>query len=490
MSAIKAKKAMSGQGGVGQGFVKRLIGFSIGPIGGALIAFITIPLTTHFVVPEEYGKAGMFSLIQMLFVTFLYLGIDQAYTRDYHETANRLRLFQNALIVPFLFSTCLFTVLCLNMNFVSRLVFGDPNDHLAVLLMAVMLLSMILERFILLSIRMEEKAFAYSVFSILIKLVILAATLVFVLMIRRDFLAVIYATAIGQMTGDLYLIIRYRRLLDFRGFHFDWLLIKRLLLFGLPIVVAASASTFLNSAGQLSLRTWSSFYELGIFTATLKISSVLSVIQTSFTNFWVPTAYRWHSERKDMRYFQLVSDGLLLVMTLLFFGVLIFKQLIVFVLSPDYASTIYSIGFLCLQPVMYTISETTTLGIVFSRKSFLNIWVSMIALAPSLVLNGLLVPRFGAIGAACATGVAYLFFFCARSFFSSRHWTGFPLKRHYTVMVLFFTASCINAFALPFIVPLNLGMLMLTLAVQSGTIHRFSERFSLRKRTDRPTANL
>ncbi|MFT8708477.1 MAG: oligosaccharide flippase family protein [Sporolactobacillus sp.] len=454
------------------GFIKRLIGFSVGPVGGALIAFITIPLTTHFIVPGEFGKAGMFSLIQMLFVTFLYLGVDQAYTREYHETSDRLRLFQNALLVPLLFSVVLFALFCLNMNFIARLVFGSPQYHLAVLLMAVMLLSMIVERFILLSIRMEEKAFAYSIFSILIKLVILAATLIFVLFIRRDFLAVVYATAIGQMTGDLYLMIRYRRLLNFRGFHFNRLLIKRLLTFGLPLVVAASAATFLNSAGQLSLRLWSSFYELGIFTATLKIASVLSVIQSSFTNFWVPTAYRWHSEGKPMRYFQEVSEGILVVMTVLFFLVLITKPMIVYLLSPAYGSTIYSVGLLCLQPVMYTISETTTLGIVFSRKSYLNIWVSVIALIPSLVLNAWLVPTLGAIGAAGATGVAYLFFFVGRSFFSTRNWEGFSLTRHYLIMVLFFAAACINALPVPFILLINLGMLCLTLMIQTPAMKR------------------
>ncbi|MFX3619517.1 MAG: lipopolysaccharide biosynthesis protein [Sporolactobacillus sp.] len=468
-------------------FFKKLAGFSVGPIGGALLAFITIPLTTHFVAPAEYGKAGMFTLIQTMAVTFLYLGVDQAYTREFHETDDPLRLFQNALLVPLTVSAFLLALLCFRAQDFSRLIFGKPDDLPAVFLLAIMLLFMIVERFLLLSIRMQEKAFAYSFFSIFVKLVILVATLFFVLMIRRDFLAVVYSTALGQICGDLYLIGRYRQYLDFRRFRIDRLLIKRLLLFGLPIVVAASASSFLNASGRLALRTWSSFYEIGIFTATLKISAVLSIIQTSFTNFWVPTAYRWQSEGKEIRYFKKVSDSLLLAMTILFFLVLIFKQLIVFVLSPSYASAIYSLGFLCLQPVMYTVSETTTLGIVFSRKSYLNIWVSLISLLPGMLLCGLLVPQYGAMGAAAATGVSYLFFFWGRSFFSNKNWSGFPLIRHYTVMLLLFAAACINAFPVRFIVLLNLGMLLVTLMVQRGTLKALYTRFHS-KRLDQPSA--
>ncbi|MFT8872053.1 MAG: lipopolysaccharide biosynthesis protein [Sporolactobacillus sp.] len=437
-------------------FVKKLVGFSLGPIGGALIAFVTIPVTTHFVAPQEYGKAGMFTLVQTLFVTFLYLGIDQAYTREFHETQDRRCLFQNALLIPLVSTVLLAALLTLRADLVSRWLFGRAGYRAAVMLMALMLIFMVIERFILLSVRMQEQAFAYSLFAIVIKLVVLASTLVFVLAVRRDFLAVVYSAAIGQIAADVYLIVHYRHLLDWRAFHYDQALLRRLLMFGLPLVVAASAAALLNAAGRLALRTWSTFFEIGIFTATLKISAVLSVIQTSFTNFWVPTAYRWYSERRTVRDFQQVSEAVLLGMSVLFFGVLVFKQLIVFVLSPAYADAVYSLGFLCLQPVMYTVSETTTLGIVFSRKSYLNILVSAAALLPCLLLNVVLVPRYGAAGAAAATGVAYLFFFCARSFFSATNWHAFSLKKHYSIACFLAIAAALNACPIPYITVLNM----------------------------------
>ncbi|NRG35224.1 oligosaccharide flippase family protein, partial [Bacillus circulans] len=64
-------------------FLSKLVGFSFGPIIGALIAFITIPVTTYFISPEEYGKSGMFTLYLGLVLSLLYLGLDQSYTREY-----------------------------------------------------------------------------------------------------------------------------------------------------------------------------------------------------------------------------------------------------------------------------------------------------------------------------------------------------------------------------------------------------------------------
>ena len=451
-------------------FIQRLLAFSIGPAGGALIAFITIPVTTHFVSPEEYGKASMFALALTMLSTFQYLGIDQAYAREFNEVNDRKTLFLHALLLPLLFALLLLLLIALNLGTASHILFGASDQHSAALLLGVSLVFITFERFILLSIRMEEKAFAYSMFTIFIKLVILAATLLFVLMIRRDFLAVVYSAAAGQIIGDLFLLIRYRSYFALHDFQFDRALLRRMLIFGLPLVVAASASTVLNSAGRIALRAWSGFYEIGMFTAALKIAAVLAVVQSSFTSFWVPTAYRWYSEGRSIRTFQAVSEGVLLFMSVLYFGVLLFKDQLMFLLSPQYVPAAGVLGLLCLQPVLYTVSETTTLGIVFSRKSYLNIWVSLFSLLPCLIINWLFVPSYGVLGAGLATGISYVLFFWSRSDFSSKNWKGFSLTKHYSVMLVLLTAGILNAFHFPFMVLANLGMLLLVIIIQRRSI--------------------
>ncbi|SFG56738.1 lipopolysaccharide biosynthesis protein [Sporolactobacillus nakayamae] len=465
-------------------FIKRLLAFSIGPAGGALIAFITIPVTTHFVSPAEYGKASMFALTLTMLSTVQYLGIDQAYTREFNEVKDREALFLHALLLPLLFALFLLVMIAFNLGATSHFLFGARDQSTATLLLGVSLIFITFERFILLSIRMEEKALAYSLFTIFIKLTVLAATLLFVLMIRTDFLAVVYSAAAGQIIGDTFLLIRYRAYFKIRAFHFDRVLLRRMLVFGLPLVVAASASTLLNSAGRLALRVWGSFYDIGMFTAALKVAAVLAVVQSSFTSFWVPTAYRWHSEGQSIRLFRAVSEGVLLFMSLLYFGVILFKDQLMLLLSPQYVPAAGLLGLLCLQPVLYTVSETTTLGIVFSRKSYLNIWVSLCSLLPCLIINSLVVPRFGAIGAGLATGVSYVLFFWSRSYFSAKNWSGFPLTTHYAVMLVLLAAGILNTSHFPFMLLANLGMLLLVILIQSGSILSIYRKWRAARRTN------
>ena len=95
---------------------------------------------------------------------------------------------------------------------------------------------------------------------------------------------------------------------------------------------------------------------------------------------------------------------------------------------------------------MVTVSETTNLGIVFSKKSYLNIVVSLLALVVSIGLNLWLTPLLGAIGTAIATGTAYIAYFGARTYFSMRIWEGFSVKKHFIVTGLLYSASLYSIF--------------------------------------------
>ncbi|MCL1631556.1 lipopolysaccharide biosynthesis protein [Sporolactobacillus sp. CPB3-1] len=449
---------------------KKLVGFSLGPIIGALISFITIPITTYYINPAEYGKASMFLLFQNIVGTFLFLGIDQAYTREYHGTADKTRLLQNALLLPLLLALLVLLMTLIFPAPLAHLLFGHRNAVIPTRLFGVMTVFIVLERFLMLSVRMRERAFEYSLLAILTKFFVLLFTVVFIIFIRRDFLTVVYSTVFGQIIGDLWLFWRYRRLLNPKAFRADRRLLKTLIVFGLPIVVATSLSSLLGGLDRIALRLWSDFNQIGIFSATLKIAAVLSVFQSGFTGFWVPIAYRWYAEARPVSYFERVSETVLLAMSLLAVSIFIFKEAIVFLLSSNYNGAQYLVGLLCLQPLIYTISETTCLGIVFSKRSYLNIWVGLCALTPAVLLDVLLVPSFGAAGAAIASAIAYLFFFAARTFLSAKYWTAFPVGRHYLVFMILLAAAFINLLPRSWILFINLIVLFLILAVQQKTI--------------------
>ncbi|EMG27191.1 polysaccharide biosynthesis protein [Listeria fleischmannii 1991] len=415
--------------------------FSIGSLGAALLNLILIPVTTYFLTPAEYGKTSMFLLAQTLLIYVIYLGFDQAFTREFNSYSSKKQLLTQAMLTPLLSSVVLITLMCFFAPTISSWLFDDSRYHVAVYLLAFSSVFLIFERFILLFVRMENRAITFSIYSIGVKFTILAGTIIALLLFEPTFITVIYGMLIGQMVGDILLLLCNLKLFRRATFTIDQVLIKRLAKFGLPVVVGTFLYSLFIIIDKLFLRYFADFNELGIYTAAFKVASALMVLQVSFANFWIPTAYEWYEQKKPIFYYKKVSDVVMFGIAFFFLIMLFFKDWIVLILSPAYSDAQYIFPFLCFYPLMMTVSETTNLGIVFLKKSVLNIYVSVIALLVAIVLNFTLVPLYGATGAAIATGTAYIAFFLARTFFSMRIWEGFSVKRHLIVTGLLYGLS-------------------------------------------------
>ncbi|HOJ89446.1 MAG TPA: polysaccharide biosynthesis C-terminal domain-containing protein [Pseudothermotoga sp.] len=103
--------------------------------------------------------------------------------------------------------------------------------------------------------------------------------------------------------------------------------------------------------------------------------------------------------------------------------------------------------FLILYPIMYTISETTALGINFSKKTYWHIVITGVSAFVNLVGNTMLVPLLGARGAAISTGLSYIIFFTLRTVIAQRYYSvDFDLKRIYVCTFLTVVVAAAGTF--------------------------------------------
>ncbi len=427
-----------------ESFFSSLLKFAIGPLGGALIGFITVPLTTWLVDPEQFGLTTMFTLLQTLLTSFIYLGLDQAYVREYNNSKySNSKLLLNSILLPLFISGIAMIGIFFLMDPVSIYLFGEVN-YLLMNCLIVWLPFVVIERFLLLNIRMQEKGLQYSMYNILTKIFIMILTIGLLLGYERTYTSIVLGTVLSQIISCIILIFLSRKQFSFKNNQIDFALIKQMLKFGLPILPSVIIVWVLNSSDRLVLNYYSTIDEIGIYFAAMKLVTALNMIQSIFASFWVPMAYRWHEEGVEKEQFEKVSYGLGVFMGVLFIGVLLFKKIMVMILSPEYSEAQYILPFLLFSPIMYTMSETTTLGIAFSRKTHFNIWISLIAAIINLVINFTLVPLVGGVGAAIGTGMAYIAFFWARTLVSRKYWYKFDLKFYFINTIILLIVALLN----------------------------------------------
>ncbi|MDN5343707.1 MAG: hypothetical protein PWP28_2587 [Oceanotoga sp.] len=419
-------------------FLKRLAGFSIGPIGAAILGFINVPVQTWLIDPNQLGKAAMYTMAFQLTSLFLNLGIDQAYVREYNAEKDKKNLLWNTFLIPFIFSLIIMFVYLYFYEPISILLFDSVEKYI-IQILAFVLPFAIIFRFNTLIIRMKEKAKLFSFVQIFQKLMTLGFTVIILLFFNRNFKGIIQAQFFSMVSiAILTTVINLKDWLY--KFKIDRKLIKKVVLFGLPIIPASIMSWILNSMDKIALRAWSDFESIGLYSAAFKIVGIIIIVQQAFATFWAPTVYRWYENNVAKEKYEIVSNKLNSIMILLFGFIILFKDLIIKVLSPEYSEASVIIPFLMFYPIMYTLSETTQMGISFSRKTYYNIIVTGVSGGINILGNYLLVPKYGALGASISTGISYIIFFWLRTIISRFLWVKLNIKRHIisTIMMIFF----------------------------------------------------
>lgn len=185
-------------------YLKRLLLFSIGPIGASVLSFITIPIITSSISPNDFGIGNIFLLYLGLFISVCYLGIDQAFTREFYEEQNKENLFKNAIFLPLVFSSFITILILIFPKLTAEFIFGDDRYSNISLWLGYCIILSVVERFALLYLRMQEKAILFSLINILSKFLVLLFTFVYIKTFENNYLVVIYPVIAAQTLSSCF----------------------------------------------------------------------------------------------------------------------------------------------------------------------------------------------------------------------------------------------------------------------------------------------
>jgi O-antigen/teichoic acid export membrane protein len=380
--------------------------------------------------PVEFGRSSLFAMVNTVLTIVMPLGLDQAFVRYFNVNDYEKKVLLCSSIMPGLLF-CIIPMIGFFL-FKSPLSYWLFNQYEPFLLFAFILSLplLIVQRFGTLIIRMELRGKLYSVLNIIFPLTNFIFFLLLSLFFRGSYKCIVYAAIFSTLLNTIIVICVTGKSWNLRKENINKPLTKDLLQFGLPMLPALVISLSLNSFDKIGLRLWSSFEQLGLYAAAFKISSIVSIIQSIFTTAWIPVAYRWHEKNVSTDKFDSVSIVVLSVISMAVAGITVFRDVIIWILGPEYRDTSVIFVYLLFVPAMFTISETTNLGIAFSKKTIFNLYVYLICFCINILGNYILIPVWGARGAAISTCMSYIVFFWARTLFSRKVWYNFGLIKY------------------------------------------------------------
>jgi len=198
----------------------------------------------------------------------------------------------------------------------------------------------VLQRFNELSVRMQKKGILFSAIQVTNSIGNILGTISYAYFINPDF----YAVVIGQISGNVVsLILGYLKdRLSRRVGKIKLQQVKEYIAYGLPFLPTLLVRWFFTSIDRISLRQYTDFVQIGLYSAAFKVVSVMSLIQTGFMSYWVPLAYEKYEKNSENReFFRKANLSASVVMFLFGMVVLSFKDLLFLILAKTYREASY-----------------------------------------------------------------------------------------------------------------------------------------------------
>lgn len=426
--------------------LKKLAGFAIGPIGSAALGVVSLPLLSWYFSADDLGRINLLQTIGSLVLIALGAGLDQAYIREYHAESSKAALLKTVLTVPLALLAAACAAAALLLPEISSWIF-DIRSYRLGLLAAVFCAALLLTRYLSIVLRMEERAWAFSFSQITPKIMMLAFVGFFVFTQSRSHTLNLAAAFAASQILTAALLARQAKnsLKHALAARFDPALSRRCLQYGTPLALGGLAYWGLVSADRFMLKHYAGLAELGVYALAAGFGAAALIVQSIFSTVWAPTVFRWVQHKENLHRIAPVyrlMGGLVLAV---WCAAGLLSPLLARILPPHYADVQFIVPALMLYPLLYTLTEVSGIGINVSRKTGLAALVSLAALAANLLLGSLLIPLFGARGAAASTACAFWLFFLLKTELSVRLWLPLPRRPVYAATLAALAVSCAYA---------------------------------------------
>lgn len=437
--------------------LRKAFSYAVGPIGAAVLGMVSVPVMAWLYSPGDLGRGAILQLIFNLFLVVFSLGLDQAYGRSFYElTANdRLCVFRKLLLVVVLVSVSflVFGYMCKSIFEVGG-VFGETIYSSS--MVAIYLVSGLLVRFLSVQLRFDGRGLYFSLTQIIPKFVFVLFLLCYVFFGSvLDFYSLLNAYAMSVLASAVFCIVVQRDLILFGGGQCSSLNIAGYFKFGVPLILGGICYWLLSSSDRVILERFSNLENLGVYSVACNFAAFGIILQSVFSTIWAPVVYKMVADGTDLGVLEEIKALILKVVVLVFCVSGALSWVIVLVLPESYSAVRIILVACMAAPMFYVLSETTVVGIAIAKKTIFSFLATFISALVAVGAAVLLVPTYGAAGAASATAIAFWFFLVLRTEFSNLVWFRVSGVKMYVVtfcclLAVVFNAICGAEFALAF----------------------------------------
>ena len=389
-----------------------------------MLSFLLVRLYTGILPTAEYGEVSIVLSWMVFFNVILSYGMETAFFRFYSAETDKENVIATSTISIF-WSSILFLF--------GALIFRNTLAswaHVDVQYITFTIWILVLDALVIIpfsKLRANKRPMMYAIIKIGNVVVNLALNLYFLLVLPK-----IYADSPDSFLGNMYIdnfeigyIFVSNLLASLLTFvvlspnyvslkrNFDVVLWKKMMRYGLPILIAGIAFAVNEHFDKILLGYWLpnniAKSEVGAYSACYKLGLFMVLFATAFRLGIEPFFFSHSSNENAPQTYAMITKYFVIFGSLILLGVIVFADILKLLLldNESYWEAMKVVPLIILANFFLGIYNNLSVWYKLTDKTIIGAYISIVGALLTLLLNYVLIPTFSYYGSAIATISAY-----------------------------------------------------------------------------------
>jgi len=388
--------------------------YGVSTIVGRFLTFLLVPFYTNIFPPHEYGViANLYIFIAILNIIYIF-GMDASYLKfaSNKTIASEKDNFSTPYLAVMFISLFLSLFIILIKGSINSILEVPAKYSYLIYYTSLILFIDALCVIPFIKLRIERKAKKFATFKIINILCNVFFNILLVLYFKWGIEAVLVSNIIASL---LTLIILLPDIIKNLKPIINISLLRRLIKFGLPYLPAGLGSILIQGIDRPILTKLTDLNTAGIYNANYKLGIFMMLFVNMFQYAWQPF-FLQQAEEKDAKkifskvltYFTFAASIILVFVSLYIDDITKFNFWGITLIGSAYWSGVVIVPIILFGYLFNGLYVVFTAGIYIEEKSIYVPLITGIGALVNVVVNLLLIPPLGIIGAALATLASYI----------------------------------------------------------------------------------
>lgn len=409
--------------------LKKLAGetaiYGVSTILGRLLNWLLVPLYTYIFLPEVYGVVTNLMAYVAFVLVLLTYGMETGFFRFATQEKYKNRVFATSMVSLAVTTGLFWLVIFLGINRIAG--FLEILDHPEYIWLLALTVGMdALTAIPFARLRQEKRPFKFAGIKLINIGVNLGLNLFFLLLCpylvknypqipvdliydsQRGIGYIFIALFAGSLCNLLILLPEILKI----KWVFDRLLLRKMLSYSFPILLVSIAGMININADKILMpklipADLDPMYQTGIYGANYKLAVIMTLFIQAFRFAFEPFFFAQAKQGQSRQVYADVLKYFVIFGILIFLGVMIYLDLVKYLIKEKYWEGLSIVPYVLLANLFLGIFFSLSLWYKLTDNTRYGAYIAIVGSVITLVLNFILVPQLGYIGAAYAALICF-----------------------------------------------------------------------------------